>query len=101
MNSKVNNVNTNKISTGAVVSIDTKAGENVAILEVVVKGDVNGDGEIDALDSGIIRNVIKDTTSLVGVYEAAADVNDDSEIDTLDALLVLRYRADKISSFED
>lgn len=96
-----NNVNTNKISTGAVVSIDTKAGENVAILEVVVKGDVNGDGEIDALDSGIIRNVIKDTTSLVGVYEAAADVNDDSEIDTLDALLVLRYRADKISSFED
>ena len=87
------------ISTGAVVTIDTAQGEEVDILEIVVLGDVNGDGEVDALDSGIIKNVINDTTSLVGSYNDAADVNNDGDIDSLDSLLVLQYRADKISSF--
>ena len=89
----------NYLGTGAVVSIDTASGEEVAILEVVVLGDVNGDGEVDALDSGIVRNVINDTTDLVGVYADAADVNNDGDIDSLDALLILQYRADKIASF--
>jgi hypothetical protein len=96
------NKSATNIATGAVVSIDKKSdGSNVALLEVVVKGDVNGDGEIDALDSGLIRATINDTYAPIGVYESAADVNSDGEVDTLDALLVLQYRADKISSFED
>lgn len=89
-----------KIATGAVASITNSSGEDVAILEVVVLGDVNGDGEVDALDSGIVRNVINDTTSLVGSYAEAADVNDDSDIDSLDALSILKYRADVINSFD-
>lgn len=88
-----------KIATGAVATVTNSSGENVAILEVVVLGDVNGDGEVDALDSGIVRNVINDTTSLVGSYAEAADVNKDSDIDSLDALTILKYRADVISSF--
>jgi hypothetical protein len=96
------NKSATNIATGSVVSIDKKSdGSNVALLEVVVKGDVNGDGEIDALDSGLIRATINDTYAPIGVYESAADVNCDGEVDTLDALLVLQYRADKISSFED
>lgn len=89
----------NYLGTGAVVSIDTEDGDEVGILEVVVLGDVNGDGEVDALDSGIVKNVINDTTALVGVYSDAADVNNDGDIDSLDALLILQYRADKIKSF--
>ena len=87
------------LGTGAVVSIDTAEGKEVVILEVVVLGDVNGDGEVDALDSGIVKNVINDTTTLVGVYADSADVNNDGDIDSLDALLILQYRADKITSF--
>ena len=87
------------LATGAVVSVDTDDGEEVAILEIVVLGDVNGDGEVDALDSGIVKNVINDTTSLVGVYYEAADVNRDGDIDKLDSALILQFRADKISSF--
>lgn len=89
----------NYIATGAVVSINGADGESVELLEVVVLGDVNGDGEVDALDSGIVKNVRIDVTSLVGSYAEAADVNNDGDIDSLDSQLILRYRADIISSF--
>ena len=89
------------IASGAVVSITDKTGEELyEMLETVVKGDINGDGEIDALDSGVIRKVVNDTEALVGVYESAADVNHDGDIDSQDSLLILQYRADRISSFE-
>ena len=87
------------IATGAVVSIDTADGEEVVVLEVVILGDINGDGEVNALDSGMIRNAIKGNTSLIGVFELAADVDMDGDIDSSDALTILRYRADKILSF--
>ena len=67
----------------------------------VIKGDVNGDGEVDALDTGIVRQYIKGTRELVGVYAMAADVNSDGEIDSLDSALILKYRAAKINIFED
>jgi len=94
------NKSSEKIGTGSVATITNKADGTVyAILEVVVKGDLNGDGEVDALDSGIIRTVINDTATLVGVYEAAADVNSDGDIDSQDSILILQYRADRISNF--
>ena len=88
------------LRTGYVVSID-KDGENIENLEVVVKGDVNGDGEVDALDTGIVRQYVNATRDLVGVYALAADVNSDGEIDSLDSLQILKYRAAKINVFED
>lgn len=95
------NNSTENIASGAVVSITDKSGKELnEMLETVVKGDINGDGEIDALDSGVIRKVISDTEALVGVYESAADVNHDGDIDSQDSLLILQYRADRISSFE-
>ena len=95
------NNSTENIASGAVVSITDKTGAEVyGMLETVVKGDINGDGEIDALDSGVIRKVVNDTEALVGVYESAADVNHDGDIDSQDSLLILQYRADRIGSFE-
>lgn len=88
------------LRTGYVVSVD-KNGENIENIEVIVKGDVNGDGEVDALDTGIVRQVINDTKELVGVYALAADVNSDGEIDSSDSLQILKYRAAKINMFVD
>lgn len=89
------------IETGSVVTVSNRSENQVlGILETVVKGDVNGDGEVDALDSGIVRQVINDTRALLGVYNSAADVNHDGEVDSQDALLILKYRADRIVSFE-
>lgn len=96
------NKSSDKIGTGSVVTvIDKENPELVYILEIVVKGDINGDGEVDGLDSGIIRNIIADKEEKVGAYEKAADVNNDGDIDSLDSMLILKYRADRISSFED
>ena len=86
------------LRTGYVVSID-KNGENVENFEVIVKGDVNGDGEVDALDTGLVRQVINNTKELVGVYAIAADVNSDGEIDSMDSAQILKYRAAKINAF--
>lgn len=89
------------ISTGATVTITDKTGEKeFGILEVVVKGDVNGDGEVNAHDSGIIKNYINAVSDLVGVYYTAADVNGDGKVDSLDSMEVLQYRASRIDSFE-
>lgn len=96
------NKSSSKIGTGSVATITSPDGVTVhSILEVVVKGDINGDGEVDAFDSGIIRAVINDTTGLVGVYSSAADVNNDGDIDSQDAMLILLYRADRIASFQN
>ena len=94
------NKSSENIGTGSVATISNKDGSKVYdSLEVVVKGDINGDGEVDALDSGIIRTVINDTAALVGVYDNSADVNQDGDIDSLDSLLILQYRADRIANF--
>ena len=89
-----------KLGTGAVVTVTSLDGtEEYAIFEVVVKGDINGDGDVDALDSGIIREVIADTTKLVGSFKSAADITNDGEIDSQDSMLILQFRADRISDF--
>lgn len=100
-NAVVTENESNNVSTGATVTITNKAGDKeYDIFEIVVKGDVNGDGVINALDSGIIKQYINDTRDLVGVYNSAADVNNDGNIDSLDSMFVLQYRADRIENFE-
>jgi len=94
------NKSSSNIGTGSVVTISSKTSDYVyGMLEVVVKGDINGDGDVDALDSGLVRGVVNDTSVLTGAYGAAADVNSDTDTDSLDSLLILQYRADRISDF--
>jgi hypothetical protein len=88
------------MATGWTASVVDDSNEPVTVLEVVVKGDVNGDGEVNSFDSAIIRSIIIGTKALDGAYASAADVNNDNAIDTLDSILVLRYRAEWISSFK-
>ena len=51
---------------------------------VLIYGDVNGDGNITALDYVKVKNHIMKVTILSGVYKEAADANKDENISALD-----------------
>ena len=67
--------------------------------EVLIYGDINGDGAIDKLDASAILRAFYKYTTYEGVYKEAADINKDGKIDKLDVLAVLRdfYGYAKIS----
>ncbi len=64
-----------------------------------LKGDVNGDGEINAQDASLIQQYVarKFGDDAEGFKSAAADVNGDGEVTAQDASLVQQYAARKIS----
>ncbi len=53
-------------------------------IELVVTGDVNGDGKIRASDISLVKSNIVSLSSLEGAYLKAADVNYDGEIKASD-----------------
>lgn len=96
-----NNNGNGKIATGAKVTVTSSDGKTkYDEFDVVVKGDINGDGKVDRLDSTVIKKAISDVEKLDGVYNSAADVNDDGKINSLDSMLILKYRADRIADFK-
>lgn len=91
------------MKTGMTVEIQDEAGNtvkdkngNLMVYEVVVKGDVNGDGLANSLDSNLIkahRNEIPGAT-LIGAEARAADINGDGKINNVDSKLLLYHRAE-------
>ena len=57
---------------------------------IVVKGDVDGNGEIALLDAVLVLNHYLEKTLLTGVYLEAADTNTDGEAALLDAVNILK-----------
>lgn len=72
---------------------------NPLIMAVMFKGDVNGDGGVDAQDASLVLQLVakKIAPTTDGVAYAAADVNGDGKVDAQDASLILQYAAKKIS----
>lgn len=64
----------------------------------VLKGDVNGDGSINAQDASLIQQYVarKFDADIEGFFVDAADVNVDGEVSAQDASLVLQHAAKKI-----
>lgn len=58
-----------------------------------VKGDVNGDGKVDAVDFMKVRQYLMDPAALQGVYLKAGDVNGSGSVDSVDAMLIQKYMA--------
>lgn len=52
-------------------------------------GDLNNDGKVDLLDSGIIKNYLIGNTNLSKWAKKAADVNQDNIVDGIDSELIL------------
>ena len=57
---------------------------------IVVKGDVDGNGEIALLDAVMVLNHFLEKTLLTGVYYEAGNTNSDEEVALLDAVNILK-----------
>lgn len=94
---KDNKVKTGSFKTGDKITITS--GTVTKDYEILIYGDVNGDGAIDKLDYLAVLRQYYGYKNYNGVYKAAADANHDGKIDKLDYLAVLRqyYGYAKIS----
>ena len=64
---------------------------------VVIKGDVNGDGDVDIADAVcIVNHVVGKYTPVFNA--AAADVNDDGDVDIADAVRIVNLVVGKIKA---
>ena len=52
---------------------------------VSIKGDINGDGVVNTVDSNTLKKYLKGMAGIVGVYTTAADINNDGSINVADA----------------
>lgn len=82
--------------------VNASATDRMALLampEVVLYGDLNGDGEIDITDAGLLIQYCNGMRELTEEQLAAADLNDDGEASLADAALLVQYCNGLIDSF--
>lgn len=94
-----NTKNTGTLKTGDTLEVSNGA-ENKKY-QVVLYGDVNGDGNIDKLDYLAVLRMYYGYTTYGGAYYKAADANRDGKVDKLDYLAILReyYGYSKINQY--
>lgn len=81
-------------TTGIVVTGDkvtVSSNGNTKVVEIVIYGDINGDGVINTLDLLNVKKSILKQFNLSGSYKQSADVNKDGTINTLDLLYVKKH----------
>ena len=59
--------------------------------EIVIYGDVSGDGKINTLDAIKLNRYTIGLVSLSGSYLEAADASRDKRVNTLDSIIINRY----------
>jgi len=81
---------TDAVGTGMIVKLVIN-GEEKDRKVIVIKGDTNGDGEVDIFDAVGLLNHDLGTSALTGAYLKAGDVNDDNDVDIFDAVGILNH----------
>ena len=66
---------------------------------IVVKGDTDGNGEINAIDALKVVNHIIGIENLSGCYLLAAETTDDDTINAIDALKIVNHIIGTISLY--
>jgi len=84
-NNKINDI----FKTGDVIIISNSKEDKS--FDVLIYGDINGDGKIDKDDCLNILRELNGYTKLENVYKLAADANKDGKIDKDDCLAILRH----------
>ena len=67
---------------------------DLVVYEIIVKGDVNGDGLANSLDSMLIKAYRNEVTEVSGAAKVAADINEDGKVNIADSKLLLYHRAE-------
>ena len=82
-----------KVKTGDILEIEYEG--EIHIYELVVRGDVNGDGLVSLIDLSFINQHMIGKIKLTGVKEKAADVNFDYRISLIDLSFVNQHMIGK------
>ena len=69
------------------VTVDTDVKE----YEIVIYGDINGDGSIDSIDFATLKKNLLNQLTLSGFKQEASDVNKDGFIDSIDFAIIKKY----------
>ena len=80
-------ISVSKVATGGVISL-TVGGEVVDTVVIVIKGDVDGDGDISTTDYLRVKSHFLGGITLKNEYFKAADIQEDATIDTTDFMRV-------------
>ena len=78
------------VGTGMIARVLNEYDENVLDLDVVVKGDVSGDGNISITDLVKVKRHLAEEEALIGVYEVAGNITDTGEIGITDLVKISR-----------
>ncbi|MBE7065102.1 MAG: hypothetical protein E7384_04730 [Ruminococcaceae bacterium] len=83
---------TAKISTGQKVVVKDSAGKVYKQFDIVIYGDITGDGKIEALDYVYIKRHLWGISELSGIYKTAADISPSKgSVDALDFVYMKRH----------
>ena len=85
---KNGNPKSGTFKTGDIITINNS--KETKEYQVLIYGDINGDGKIDKDDCLAILRQINGYTTYNGVYRKAADANKDGKVDKDDCLAILR-----------
>ena len=84
-----------RVATGMIVKLIVK-GTLADSKIIVIKGDTNGDSDINIIDASAIVNHFLDRIYLQGAYLVAADINDDGDINIIDASAIVNHFLERI-----
>lgn len=87
----INNVSITDGVVGTGMHFTLLIGSQTYSYTIVIKGDVNGDGQIFATDYVKVRNHIMGKSKLTGAFLVAADINNDGNIYATDYVLIRNY----------
>lgn len=85
MNNNWNTKTSGKVSTGDIVSVDDK------VYQIVVYGDISGDGNVNIKDLLLVQKYLLKSQNLTDANKVAADVSHDGNVTIKDLLLVQKY----------
>ncbi len=88
------------VGTGSVVSIQA-GDETVDSTTVLVAGDLDGNGAVDAIDYTIAKRIVLGTVTPDPLALLSADVSRDGSVDTVDYTIIKRYCITETQSLLD